>query len=47
MKPRYRDDATPIPADQLRRDHRLATLSLIGTAFAVALMLAHIAGVGL
>ncbi len=46
MKRRYHDSG-PIPQDQLRRDHRLASLSLIGTAIAVALMLAHMAGVGL
>lgn len=45
MKRRYHDDG-PIPSDQLRREHRLASISLIGTAIAVALMLAHMFQIG-
>jgi hypothetical protein len=46
MKRRYHDDEPISPAD-LRRDHRLATFSFLGIAFAFALMLAHCNGVGL
>lgn len=46
MKRRLHDDGR-IPPDQLRRDHRLATFSLLGTALGLALMLAHCIGIGL
>ncbi len=47
MKRRYHDDAAPIPPAELRRAHRFASLSLIGAAIAVALMLAHMWEIGL
>lgn len=46
MKRRSHDFA-PIPPADLRAAHRMAGFCFWGTAFAVALMLAHMAGIGL
>ncbi len=40
-------DTTPIPQDHLRRDQRVQGFCFWGTALSLALMLAHMAGVGL